>query len=290
MYKITNSSTRGDYIGKITFNVNGFTNNSYTYLGVMYIYNKYTGTSAHNNFMLDMKKFDPTGSDKESTAKSLILFSPTSSSGATRNLVTGYYPEKQNIYICGVYSPSIRSYYTTNFNDYSYTKYYTDTKSEYLPSNWQNGLGGDLYLGTGYMSYDYGKTTAVSNYMVFNRALSQSEIDEIFNTIKLYNNVVPHKKLKRRIKSLSITANDVDGRKTNTTINYTATWEYKYEDGTREERIENGTTTSEEFPQNTSYIDTIQRTIKFTYCGKTAITTITQGVLKDREYTINLNS
>jgi hypothetical protein len=57
-----------------------------------------------------------------------------------------------------------------------------------------------------------------------------------------------------------------------------------------EEKIENGTATSEEFPQNTSYTDTIQRTIKFTLGGKTAKTTITQGVWVNPEYTINLNS
>jgi hypothetical protein len=87
-----------------------------------------------------------------------------------------------------------------------------------------------------------------------------------------YNN---NKSGKRRIKSLSITAADVEGRKTNTTINYTAIWEYKYEDGTHEEKIENGTAISKEFPQNTSTTDTIQREISFTYGGKTVKTTIT---------------
>ena len=292
MYKIKNASETTSYIGKITFNVNGFVDNSYTYLGVMYLYNKYTdNASCHSNFMLDATKFE--ANDGNTTAKSLILYSANSSAGATRNLCTGYYPEKQNIYISCVCTPSFRSFYTTNLNDYSYTKAYTGAVPAFLPDKWQNGLAGDLYLGMpGYTTWGFGKTTAVSNYMVFNRELSQNEIDEIFSTLKMYNNVLPNKteKQQRRVKSLSIAANDVDGSQTSTKINYTVTWEYRYEDGTKEEKIENGTATSEEFPQNTSATDTVQRTIKFTYHGKTATTTITQGVWSPNSYTINLNS
>lgn len=92
--------------------------------------------------------------------------------------------------------------------------------------------------------------------------------------------------------SLVITADDVDGRVTSTTIHYTA--------------VTNGVDTktgealtgviitkdvpSEEFPQNTSYTDTVEREVSFTYLGVTATTTITQGVWVDASYTIDLNS
>ena len=91
--------------------------------------------------------------------------------------------------------------------------------------------------------------------------------------------------------SLIITADDVRGKNTNTTIHWTAitngiaslTGEYK-------EGIElTGTATSEEFPQNTSETETVERTISFTYMGVTATTTIVQGVWVDSSCTIDLN-
>ena len=79
--------------------------------------------------------------------------------------------------------------------------------------------------------------------------------------------------------SLSITADDVVGNETSTTIHYKAECTY-----TKEGILQEGTTvftgkaTSDSFEQNTSMTDTVQRTVSFTFMGKTATTTITQGV------------
>ena len=47
-----------------------------------------------------------------------------------------------------------------------------------------------------------------------------------------------------------------------------------------------GEVTSDSFAQNTSPTDTVQRTISFTFFGKTATTTITQGVWMDKFITV----
>ena len=91
--------------------------------------------------------------------------------------------------------------------------------------------------------------------------------------------------------SLTITADDVSGRDTSTTIHWTAITNGV--DGLTDETLTGvevtGTATSEEFPQNSSYTDTVERTISYTYIGVTATTTITQGVWIDQSYTLNLN-
>jgi hypothetical protein len=92
--------------------------------------------------------------------------------------------------------------------------------------------------------------------------------------------------------SLTITADDVSGRKTNTFIHWTAivngvdTWTEETRTGVEIK----GTVDSEMFPQNTSYTDTVEREVSFTYLGVTATTTITQGVWVDASYTVDLNS
>ena len=90
--------------------------------------------------------------------------------------------------------------------------------------------------------------------------------------------------------SLTITADDVRGNDTTTTIYYTAVtygvdgWgEYKSETIT-------GTAVSDEFPQNPSTTESIERTVSFTYLGQTATTTITQGPFIECSYTISLNN
>ena len=92
--------------------------------------------------------------------------------------------------------------------------------------------------------------------------------------------------------NLVISANDVNGRRTNTTISYTATTN-GYDTITQTNTngiIITGTTVSSEFPQNTSTTNTVQRTISFTYLGRTATTTITQGVWVNNSYTVDLNN
>ena len=88
--------------------------------------------------------------------------------------------------------------------------------------------------------------------------------------------------------SLSITADDVAvGNETSTTVYYTAKCTY-----TKEGILQEGTTVftgkgiSNSFERNTSTTDTVQREVSFTFMGKTATTTITQGVWVNRSITV----
>ena len=69
------------------------------------------------------------------------------------------------------------------------------------------------------------------------------------------------------------------GNDTSTTVYYTAECTYKkggiLQEGTK---VFTGKAISNSCAQNTSTTDTIQREVSFTFLGKTATTTITQGV------------
>ena len=85
----------------------------------------------------------------------------------------------------------------------------------------------------------------------------------------------------------SITADDVIGNATSTTIYYTAECTYTKEGILQEgTKVFTGEVTSDSFEQNTSTTDTVQRTISFTFLDKTATTTITQGVWMDKFITV----
>ena len=91
--------------------------------------------------------------------------------------------------------------------------------------------------------------------------------------------------------NLVISAENVNGRITSTTISYTATTNGVDYYGNFVSDIEvTGTTTSAPFDQNTSYTDEVIRTITFEYMGLTACTTITQGVWIPSSYSVNLNN
>lgn len=90
--------------------------------------------------------------------------------------------------------------------------------------------------------------------------------------------------------SLYITSQDVSGRSTVAKIYWFATTNGRDYNSNVLENIEvTGTDISEPFPQNTSYTDTVERTISYTYMGVTATTTITQGVWVDAGYTLDFN-
>lgn len=90
---------------------------------------------------------------------------------------------------------------------------------------------------------------------------------------------------------LAITANDVDGRTTKTSIYWTCMSNGVHTiDGTPITGIQlSGTAVSNEFPQNLSETDTVEREITFEYQGLTATTTITQGVWIPEAFTVILN-
>ena len=87
--------------------------------------------------------------------------------------------------------------------------------------------------------------------------------------------------------NLTITADDVTGRNTTTTVYYTAECTYSkggvLQEGTM---VFTGKATSDSFEQNTSTTDTVQRTVSFTFLGQTATTTITQGVWVNQSITV----
>ena len=83
--------------------------------------------------------------------------------------------------------------------------------------------------------------------------------------------------------TLFITADDVIGNATSTTVYYTAECTYTLDGIIQDDTmVFKGEATSLPFAQNTSTTDTIQRTVSFTFYGKTATTTITQGVRLDK--------
>lgn len=95
-----------------------------------------------------------------------------------------------------------------------------------------------------------------------------------------------------RYYDLTITADDVRGRETTTTIYWSCNSDgFNPIDGSQATGvILTGRAISAEFPQNTSTTSTVQRTITFEYQGLTATTTITQGVWESSKYTIDLNN
>lgn len=95
----------------------------------------------------------------------------------------------------------------------------------------------------------------------------------------------------RECTSLLITAEDVPGRATSTKIHWVAiTNGVDMISGEMLYNMEmSGEDTSEEFPQNTSYVDSIERVISYTYMGVTATTTIIQDALVPQYWTIDLN-
>ena len=91
--------------------------------------------------------------------------------------------------------------------------------------------------------------------------------------------------------SLTITADDVIGNVTTTTIHYTAICNgINYKGETVTGFVEEGTAVSAEFPQNLSETETVERTITFEFMGVTASTVITQGVYINQSYTVVLNN
>lgn len=91
--------------------------------------------------------------------------------------------------------------------------------------------------------------------------------------------------------SLNITADDVVGNVTRTNIYYTAI--VNGIDVTTNENVENvevfGTIVSDEFPQNTSTTESVERTISYTFHDVTATTTIIHGTWIEKGFNVDLN-
>ena len=140
--------------------------------------------------------------------------------------------------------------------------------SNYLPNNFLSKYNGYLHFGGRITSDQNGTEYWISQIMIFNRELSDEEIYEISQSYIINDQFC------YRIKSLNITADDVYGNFTQTNVYYSITYEYKFTDNIIKYYTITGTSKSEQFPQNTSTTNTIQRKIKFNYNGLVAYATI----------------
>ena len=148
-------------------------------------------------------------------------------------------------------------------------------------------------LTTIYVGTESDTVCTLSNTLAFNNCPNLTNIYVPANLVDDYKIATNWSSYADKIKvdiqpveciSLSITADDVAiGNATSTTIYYTAECTYTInripQEGTM---VFTGEATSDSFEQNTSTTDTVQRTISFTFFGKTATATITQGVWSDK--------
>lgn len=105
-----------------------------------------------------------------------------------------------------------------------------------------------------------------------------------------YSSQITSKYTPQECTQLTITADNVNGRQTTTTIYWQAvTKGVDYFGNIVDNILQEGEVTSEEFGQNESD-EAVTRTISFTYMGVTATTTITQDVIPPQSYTVVLNS
>ena len=91
--------------------------------------------------------------------------------------------------------------------------------------------------------------------------------------------------------NLTIEADDVPGYKTSTTIRYNATTNgLSFNKYVVNNIVITGEEESSSFAVNTSLTNSVERSISYTYLGKTATTTITQGPSLSKSCTIDLNN
>ena len=139
-----------------------------------------------------------------------------------------------------------------------------------------------------YMGIESGQVCSLLNTDAFTNCNNLTNIYVPYSLVDSYKSATNWSNYADKIKSyeqlvecitLSITADDVAGNITSTTVYYTAECTYTIEGVLQEgTKVFTGKVKSESFAQNTSTTNTVQRTISFTLLGKTATTTITQGV------------
>ena len=143
-------------------------------------------------------------------------------------------------------------------------------------------------LTTIYVGTNTSTVCTLSSTSAFNNCTNLTNIYVPANLVDSYRSATNWSNYADKIKvdiqpveciALSITADDVIGNANSTTVYYTAECTYTKEGIPQEgTMVFTGKATSDSFEQNTSPTDTVQRTISFTFFGKTATTTITQGV------------
>lgn len=90
---------------------------------------------------------------------------------------------------------------------------------------------------------------------------------------------------------LKIEADDVPGYKTSAPLRYSATTNgLSFNRFVIEDIVLTGEDVSSEFPLNPSLTDSVERTITYSYLGRTVTATITQGPSLPKSYTVDLNN
>ena len=151
-------------------------------------------------------------------------------------------------------------------------------------------------LTTIYVGTESDTVCTLSHTNAFNNCTNLTNIYVPYSLVDIYKSATNWSSFASKIKAieqpveciaLSITADDTIGNATSTTVHYTAECTYTKEGVLQEgTMVFTGEVTSDSFEQNTSTTDTVQRTVSFTFLGKTATTTITQGVWINRSITV----
>jgi len=105
-----------------------------------------------------------------------------------------------------------------------------------------------------------------------------------------YTNIIEGDYTPTECTDLTIDADDVPGYMTSTTIRYNATTNgMSFNRYFAKDITITGEDVSSQFDINPSLTDSIERTISYTYLGRTATTTITHGPSLSKTYTVDLN-
>ena len=182
--------------------------------------------------------------------------------------------------------------------DYAFYKYSTLTRVSFpvATSIGSNAFSSCRSLTTIYVGTNTSTVCTLSNTNAFSNCTNLTNICVPETLVDSYKSATNWSSYADKIKvdiqpveciALSITADDTIGNATSTTVHYTAECTYTkngiLQEGTR---VFTGEATSNSFEQNTSTTDTIQRTVSFTFLGKTATATITQGVWINRSISV----
>ena len=193
----------------------------------------------------------------------------------------------------GLYFPKVTSIDTYSFQNCANL---TEVEFPEITSIGRNAFNGCSNLTTIYVGTNTSTVCTLSSISAFTNCTNLTSIYVPLSLVDSYKSATNWSNYADKIKAyeqlvecvtLSITADDVAGKKTSTTVYYTAECTYSIKGVLQPDtKILTGTGVSSSFAQNTSTTDTVQREVSFTFLGKTATTTITQGVWINQSITV----